>query len=244
MPVTMREEIDTSFDFRRDTPAKRDPDSRSAMLRRYHQLLWSKSLPSGEHLDLAATTPRVYLHHKSEQLGEFWFASDSAIPTFTREGKIRHVTEQIPSEVRDRFNSLAYTIGGMMLWPGQRVGRKATINGARGLHPRIKDRFDLTVECVSRHYAGTQSPLTATLGRYAAFFSLFGSFQGFVEFFLLQDLVDTERGTVNLFTPFRGFDSSPLPQSESEYRSYMADATQFIGARNDRIQRYWEGLGA
>ncbi|WP_113903400.1 DUF6994 family protein [Brevibacterium celere] len=35
----------------------------------------------------------------------------------------------------------------------------STINGARGLHPRIVDRFDLTLECIRRHYRGEPSPL-------------------------------------------------------------------------------------
>jgi hypothetical protein len=63
---------------------------------------------------------------------------------------------------------IGYTIGGMMLFPGNRIGRQMTINGARGFHPRIKDRFDLTVECIRRHYLNVDSPLSATLARYAS----------------------------------------------------------------------------
>ena len=36
--------IDSTFDFRSDTPPGKDPDARSPTLRRYHQLLWSKPL--------------------------------------------------------------------------------------------------------------------------------------------------------------------------------------------------------
>ena len=36
------------------------------------------------------------------------------------------------------------------LFPGNQIGRKMTINAARGCHPRINDRFDLTVECIRR----------------------------------------------------------------------------------------------
>ena len=53
----------------------------------------------------------------------------------------------------------------MMIFPGNRIGRKMTINGARGFHPRIKDRFDLTVECIRRHYRKENSPLSDTLAR-------------------------------------------------------------------------------
>src|SRR5215213_7730828 len=41
------EAIDITFDFRSDTPPGRDPDALSPTLRTYHQLLWSKPLPSG-----------------------------------------------------------------------------------------------------------------------------------------------------------------------------------------------------
>ena len=73
--------IDVEFDFRTDAGG-RDPDSYSPTLRRYHQLLWSKELPSGERFDLSDTTPGVYLHHRSE-LGEFFLASNTAAQTFT-----------------------------------------------------------------------------------------------------------------------------------------------------------------
>lgn len=42
--------IDVAFDFRTDAGGK-DPDSHSPTLRRYHRLLWSKPLPSGEPFD-------------------------------------------------------------------------------------------------------------------------------------------------------------------------------------------------
>ena len=235
--------LDVTFDFRTDTPDGKDPDSHSATLRRFHRLLWSKSLPNGKRFDLLDTMPRVYLHHKSD-LGEFWLASDAAIPSFTREQKIRRVIAQIPKKDLDRFNAIGYTIGGMMLWPGHRVGRKMTINGAKGFHPRIKDRFDLTVECVLRHYSGMRSPLSETLERYSEFFRLFGDFRGFVEFFLLQDMVNSDFTGVQFFSPFDDFHSSPLPQSTDDYASYMARAIAFIMARNRRMGRYWMSYGA
>jgi hypothetical protein len=62
--------IDITFDFRSDTPGygrpRADPDASSPTLRRYHQLLWSKQLPSGTPFMLDVTTPGAYLHHLSE----------------------------------------------------------------------------------------------------------------------------------------------------------------------------------
>ena len=46
-----------TFDFRSDTPPGRDPDALSPTLRRYHQLLWSKPLPSGAPFELDGGPP-------------------------------------------------------------------------------------------------------------------------------------------------------------------------------------------
>ncbi len=103
------------------------------------------------------------------------------IPTLLEGLRLAHIIDQIPEVEREEFNRIGYTIGGMMVFPGNRVDRKMTINGARGFHPRIKDRFDLTVECIRRHYLDEPSPLSDTLARYADFFGLFGDFAGYVD---------------------------------------------------------------
>jgi hypothetical protein len=232
--MAMHTHIDITFDFRSDTQPGRDPDSHSPTLRSYHKLLWSKPLPGGVDFELVDTTPRVYLHHQSE-IGEFFLSSDAVIPTFTRESRISDIIEQIPIEELDAFNSIAYTMGGMMVFPGNQIDRKMTINAQRGCHPRIKDRFDLTVECIRRHYRNESSPLSETLERYADFFGLFGDFRGYVEFFLLQDLVTADFSVVKFFTPFYDFEPLPLPASTEAYNAYKRQAVEFIQARNHRI---------
>jgi hypothetical protein len=127
-------------------------------------------------------------------------------------------------------------MGGMMIFPANKVGGKMTINAQRGCHPRIKDRFDLTVECIRRYYSNEPSPLSDTLERYAEFFELFGDFRGYVEFFLLQDLVTDDCSAVKFFLPFNdGFISWPLPKTVEAYREYMQHGLHFIQARNSRI---------
>jgi hypothetical protein len=157
------------------------------------------------------------------------------IPTFSRDRQISSIIHQIPTEEQDAFKRIGYTIGGMMLFPGNCIGGKMTINGARGFHPRIKDRFDLTVECIRRHYRDEHSPLSDTLARYGDFFGLFGNFQGYVAHFLLQDLVTVDCSTVRFFTPFEDFTTSPLPEGIDFYRSYRKLAMDFVRARNRRI---------
>ena len=229
------EPIDVSFDFRSDTPPGRDPDKYSPTLRRYHKLLWSKPLPSGAVFELVDTTPRVYLHHRSGDR-EFFLASDTVIPSFVKERRIAHIFDDIPAEEVAAFRSAGYTIGGMTIFPGNQIDRKMTINSQRGCHPRIKDRFDLTVECIRRYYLGERSPLFETLDRYADFFALFGDFRGYVEFFQLQELVTVDAAAVRFFTPFNEFVSWPVPATTEGYRAYMRNALEFIEARNERIR--------
>jgi hypothetical protein len=242
------EAIDIAFDFRSDTPGwpKTDPDARSPTLRRYHQRLWSKPLPGGAPFELDVTTPGVYLHPRSDlvhprsELGRFGLSSDAVIPSFSRapDKRLKQIFDQIPEVETAEFNRIGYTIGGMMVFPGYRVDRKMTLNGARGCHARIRDRFDLTLECIRRHYRDEPSPLSDTLARYADFFGLFGDFAGYVDFFHLQDLVNEATLTVKFSMPFKAFTASPLPETLDFYLGYRERATEFIESRNRRIAAY------
>ncbi len=225
--------IDVGFDFREDTPPGKDPDALSPRLRRYHRLLWSKPLPDGTAFELDDTTSGVYLHHRSDEHGEFFLASDAVVASY------RYVPMvQVEAWKLQEFLHIGYTMGGMMLFPGNKVNGKMTINGARGLHPRIKDRFDLTVECIRRHYLGEWSPLKDCLARYADYFALFRDFRGFVEHFLLQDAVTVDCDAVIFSAPFEDFTTPAIPQTMEAYREYRHRAITFIEARNRRILRF------
>jgi hypothetical protein len=222
-------------DFHSDTPAGKDPDSFSPTLRKYHQLLWSKELPTGPHFDLTME-PRAYLVHRSSS-GVFFLASD-AITTRLRK-KAWNVIRDIPED--DLPEYLGYTPGSALVFPGNRIGRKPTINGARGLHPRIADRFDLNLECIRRHYLGEPSPLADVLLRYAEFFALFGDFAGYVKFFLLDDLVEDDGQTIRFFHPFADFSTPAVPKDRDEYLEYLRLSNAFISARNRRIDGELDG---
>jgi hypothetical protein len=227
----MHTDIDITFDFRQDTPEGKDPDTYSKTLRRYHKLLWSKRLPCGSFFGLDDTIPGHYLYHQSS-VGEFSLTSDAVIPTFKWQRRIQTL---IPEVELKAFNAAGYTMGGMMVFPGNRIDGKWTINQARGCTRRIGDRFDLTLECIRRHYRNDKSPLSGVLSRYAQFFDLFGSFRGYVEFFLLNDLVSPDFSVVKVSAPFDDFNGSPIPNDVDEYKAYEKDARAFIEARNQRI---------
>jgi hypothetical protein len=226
--------IDIAFDFRTDAHGK-DPDSHSRTLRRYHRLLWSKPLPSGASFDLSDTTPGVYLHHCSS-LGEFFLSSDAVMQTFTRWSALKPITGQFPQQEIDEFRTIAYTIGAKAVFPGNKIDHKLTINGAKGFHPKISDRFDLTLECIHRHYLNKESPLASTLSRYADFFALFGDFRSYVSFFLLDDLVTNDFG-VKFFMPFDDFRPPSVPKDVRTYEEYRRRSIDFIEARNHRIKQ-------
>ena len=216
-----------------DTPEGKDPDSYSPTLRSYHKILWSKKLPIGMMFDLDIET-RQLLHHKSD-LGELFLSSDAVGHTYKNIQSMSHIINKIPSEEIDSFYSLCSTIGAYIIYPSKRVNNQMTINGARGTNVKIKDRFDLTLECIRLYYLNEESPLSDTLERYASFFKLFDNFQGYIDFFLLQDLVTDDYLSIKYLIPFESFENSPLPKDVDEYILYKKNMTNFVNARNQRI---------
>ena len=226
--------IDITFDFRSDTPPGKDPDALSPTLRSYHKFLWSKPLPNGVLFELNDTKSNVYLYHQSE-LGEFFLSSDSAIHTFSRWASMAHIINQLKQGEAEDFRRVGYSMGGMIIFPANRVEGKNTINVARGFHPLIKDRIDLTVECIRRYYKNEKNPLSTVLTRYADFFAIFGDFKGYVEFFLLQDLVTEDFSSIKFFMPFGDFDTPAVPKTLDAYLYYKHLTIKFTNERNQRI---------
>lgn len=231
-------EIDTKFDVYSDARG-RDPDSHSPTLRRYHKMLWSKALPDGTYFTLSDAHPGDYLHHKSH-LGEFVLSSDSLGHTYRYVKAMAGIITQVPNRELDEFFSICSTVGAYIIFPARKIDGKTTINAGRGLDKNIRDRFDLTLECIRKHYLDEASPLSAVLARYADFFSLFENFQGYVDFFLLQDLVSEDAASVSFFLPFKGFESAPLPADLDAYLTYRNKMIAFVTARNLRVMEQAE----
>ena len=230
----MRPLIDINFDVYSDTPTGKDPDSFSPTLRSYHKTLWSKALPQGNVFTLFDEKPGAYLYHSSPA-GEYYLSSDSIGHTYRYVKAMAPIVEHFPERDMARNFQTCSTIGAYVIFPSKMVDRKPTINAARGLNNRIKDRFDLTLECIRRHYQNEASPLTEVLARYSSFFGLFESFRGYVDFFLFQDLTMQDTQAVKTFLPFAGFETPPLPANLDEYQSYMHGLITFINKRNARI---------
>lgn len=227
-------EFNVDYDHRLDSNGN-DPDTHSPTLKLQHQLLWSKPLPNGEMFELTPESGK-YLVHQSG-LGKFHLSSDSISHSLRGQKRMQHIIALIPDNQLDEFQSIGSTIGARIIFPGNRIDGQSTINAARGFSTKLNDRFDLTLECIRLHYSGEDNPIQETLVRYSDFFELFITFKDYVEFFLLQDLVNEGMDKVKFFLPHKEFfESSPRPESVDAYLLYKENTLNFVRARNSRIQ--------
>lgn len=229
--------IDVDFNFFSEVKEGQDPDSKSPTLRNYHKLLWSKPLPSGKLFELKDNPPELskkYLYHKSD-LGYFVFGSDAITHSYRNHKKKKYITEQIPDEVNDLFIQ-GGNIASYIIFPKNRINNGQTINMARGVNSLIDDRFDLTLECIKRFYKNLLSPLYNSLLKYKSFFDLFESFENYVEFFLLQDLIDNKSSAIKFYMPFDDFRTRPSFNSVEDYISYKSKVLEFNISRKARIK--------
>lgn len=244
--ILKKQLIDIQFDFTSDTPGywdhfweknnglgagNNDPDIKSKTLQAYHQFLWSKLLPNGEKMDLSIGSGLNYLIWKN-----FRFGSDSITTSF-RYVRYQNMIKKIQNSIfhfqtfMENYIRKSYTIGGTIIFPKRHGG----INQSRGCNPSIKDRWDLTLECIRKYYLDEPSPLYTTLKEEKAFFDLFIDFQGYVDFFYLQDCVSPDYSSVIFWLGDGNFSLNPLPQSVEEYLDWIDCNLKFVKQRNARI---------
>lgn len=230
--------IDVYFDAR-DDAGGRDPDTHSATLKAYHRALWSRPPRAGvPSLAFEPGGRTAYLRHVSDGLN-LAIGSDTIITS--HQGARASLYAQVDPDVNEAFHRQGMTLGGFLVFP-VRFGLGWTVNQARGMRAAIGDRFDLTLECIRRHYTREgDSPLRPYLEAYSYFFDLFGDFDGYVEFFFLQDLVDG--AGIRWLHDFDGFASRPLPATLDDYLAYRARQLEFVAARNARIAAALPRLG-
>ena len=237
--------IDVTFDFTTDTPrywegfwddeilgkSVMDPDKESKTLQTYHKNLWSKVLPNGEIMSLNIENKINYLSWKN-----FRFGSDSIIVSF-RYKRYRKMLEEVANNISDyqsfieNYVHKAYTIGGSIIFP-----KENSINKARGISSYIRDRWDLTLECIRRYYNNENSPLYQTLLKNKDFFDLFVDFKGYVNFFYLQDCVTPDYQSVIFWIGDGDFSKNPLPKTVDEYLTWIDKELEFVSKRNKRIE--------
>ena len=239
--------IEPDVDFASHYRNGGDPDRDCERLYEWHRALWGRVVPGVAPFGLEVIYDRGYgLRLRCADGGEFWLGSDSIIPTWSSLGWTSRFAPDLVAEIArdaDDFYRLACTIGGYIVFPRNRVGQTGwTINQCRGMYSSIADRFDVTLECIRRHYSdpSAMNPLGERLTYYADFFALFRDFDTYVRFFLLDDLVDAGRIAVrSLVTgdPLMEFSVPAFARSAAEYREYRQRTITFVRARNERIQQ-------
>lgn len=156
------------------------------------------------------------------------------------------VLAEIPPDEVSAFSDLGCTVGAYVVFPPQvhRDGKwRRSINQARETNGKIRDRFDLTLECIRRQYAGLDCPLSESFAWHDAFFDFFGFFSGYTDHFLLNDGVTTDYAAGDFLKYGDAFDGDPLPAGATdEYREYMRRSMEVIRARNARINEYSQFL--
>ncbi len=228
--------VDIYFDVRVDSNSK-DPDYASKTLKSFHKILWSKKLPNGQFLELRDHGKSTYLSAEQDFVLHH-LSSDTMCNSYGGKKRMSKVLENMEDEVFD-FRKSVYTVGNFILFPGKKIDGKWTINQERGVNQKISDRMDLTLECIRLYYLGLDSPLLGVLKRYKTFFDMFVNFEGYVDFFLLNDLVNDRFNSVMFFTEIdKPFLENGLPKSQIEYLIYKANAVKLIQSRNSRIHNW------
>nr|WP_213004155.1 hypothetical protein [Parahaliea maris] len=168
------------------------------------------------------------------QWRELALSSDAITNSYRGNTRMAAIIGEVNADAEELYRA-GSTIGAYIIFPSYQIDRKNTINQARGINAKIADRFDLTLECIRRHYIFEKSPLADVLQRYNAFFELFINFDGYVNFFLLQDLV-TADNQVDFFLPFDGFIRKGIPANAEEYLKLKDATIKFIQSRAQRMQ--------
>jgi hypothetical protein len=237
------ETIDINYDFRKDINYNgSDVDKYSITLRKYHKILWSKILPNGNSFVLDDSKENIYLYGKINSQ-EYFLSSDSIVHTYSKWKRTENIIKKIPEKEITIFLDIAYTIGGYIIFPSNKINNLDTLNQERGKNNLICDRFDITLECIRLYYNNETSPLCDTLKRYNNFFELFENFKYYCEYFLLQDLTYENYSKINFFLPFNGFENNPYTKTVDDYYIYMKNSIEFNKNRNYRIAEYVKRAG-
>ncbi len=232
-------DVDVNFDFRTDTPRGKDPDSDSPTMKEYHRLIYSKPLPDGKEFKLESHDSSYYYL----TWNDIRFGSDSIIASFRYKDyqwmhdKLRIRLPDYNKYIQD-YRHKAYTVGGEIIFPKH----NQSMNQNRGCNKKIRDRFDLTLECIRLFYEGKTSPLFNTIESDKDFFDLFGNFENYVKFFFLDDLCSPDYKEIIFWLDFDGFKQNPFPKTEDEYLDFVEKELLFVKKRNERIYQFCQGL--
>ena len=129
--VNTMDEIDVEFSFYDDPDYVSDADRDSRKLKRWHQLLWSKPLPSGDRLEWSLELGTSCLLYGTLRASSDTIASTHA--NYHRVGTAR-LYEGLTEAEREKYERAFYTIGGFIIFP-TRPRHSTNVAGPRARSP-------------------------------------------------------------------------------------------------------------
>lgn len=204
-----------------------DCDARSDRL--YAQMMeWlnGRTLPDGTILELTRKGRELVTADGIRLSG------DNMVTRFT--GRIPGITDALEQKLGEDWETFqqgiirsGWRIGAEILFPRH----PNSLNGMRGFSWQIMDRFDLTLDCIRKFYDGLPSPLTWVLESDRAWFDHFLNFRGFVDFFLLNDWIDSSYQVIDQLGT-----GNVLPQTVKELEHWLFRMEELTDARCRRIE--------
>ena len=133
------------------------------------------------------------------------------------------------AEIEKYRKNVIYRPGNFIVFP---KNSRNSINTARGRCEKIKDRFDLTLDCIKKQYADKDNPLSWVLRKHwKDFFCRFNDFKEYVLFFMLEDYLDEKDNVMR----FIDNEEHILPQTLEEYDEYIKRVSFVVHKRTERI---------
>jgi len=139
-----------------------------------------------------------------------------------------------------KYLKLMNTIGGKIIFPKHKKIGIQTINTMRGLNSKIKDRFDLTLECIRLYYQNKENPLKDILVENSEFFDKFkdkngeNGFENYIEFFFLDECLVDNNGNIKFFIEEKF--ENPIPDNKKQ--ELYLKTSEFIKNRNKKIEKF------
>lgn len=196
-----------------DKEALPDPDGTSKKLCKAHEFLCKLqglkvSISEDNDYELVIDGKNIRLSSDSI-MSIYWHWSGKSYPY----KNMQEIIEKISSELQKKseynkrnipfkefiksYLQKANTIGGFVVFPKHYL---PTVNTERGRSGKIRDRFDLTLECIRRYYNNEESPLFDILKKDEDFFDLFrkgkSGFENYAKFFCLNKSYDGKHNWV------------------------------------------------
>lgn len=227
----------------------RDPDTYSRQLYEDVAVVYSKQ---AEKLCLGITIRKViYKTHPYLYINDSRYSTDYIGPSRSKLGAKSENVSMEDENIGDALR-ICRTIGGHIFWPGCQIGRKHTINQARGGTPLL-DRIDYTLAELKNYLDDINSTpkyskaLFEAFERYKEWFEVFGergckdTFKKFIEFFMLEEFVNDDGEVINLAesaSPPSIINSTCELFTKDSYKCFSDSLKRIIINRTERIMQF------